>query len=346
MSMKPAKVQFNGGELSPWLEGRTDIAKYDTTAKLCRNFIPMAEGCLKRRGGTRFVAETADDVDVVLTINTVPADATVVIDGVERRTIAVERGDSVAFEVTCMGYYPYKGNAVVVDNAEITVALTAIGETCSLEIIPEPGDATVMIEGVERRIYNAPKNSEVYYKVSRDEYDTKTGTVILSEDTVLHVTLNETTNTGMYGDWGEPQYFVACSQVGNWENLNKNFCIRFDNGYLLIWFSSKLTVPGDDYNLQFYYTHRDGYNSMCIGKDKKYHIAQLHNDYDALRYRDLDGSLICGVDKDLMCVTFGWPADENGKYAGFYGLYDGEVYGNIIRVKYNGKIVWKLKRRE
>ena len=52
MSIKPAKVQFNGGELSPWLEGRTDIAKYDKTAKLCRNFIPMAEGSLKRRGGT------------------------------------------------------------------------------------------------------------------------------------------------------------------------------------------------------------------------------------------------------------------------------------------------------
>ena len=42
MSIKPEKVQFNGGELSPWLEGRTDIAKYDKTAKLCRNFIPLA----------------------------------------------------------------------------------------------------------------------------------------------------------------------------------------------------------------------------------------------------------------------------------------------------------------
>ena len=53
MSIKPAKVQFSGGELSPWLEGRTDIAKYDKTAKLCRNFIPLGGGGRGRRGGAR-----------------------------------------------------------------------------------------------------------------------------------------------------------------------------------------------------------------------------------------------------------------------------------------------------
>ena len=66
MEMKPAKVQFNGGELSPWLEGRVDFAKYDKTAKLCRNFIPISEGSLKRRGGTRFVAFTPEEETVVL----------------------------------------------------------------------------------------------------------------------------------------------------------------------------------------------------------------------------------------------------------------------------------------
>ena len=33
MSLKPAKGQLNGGELSPWLEARTDISKFDKTAK-------------------------------------------------------------------------------------------------------------------------------------------------------------------------------------------------------------------------------------------------------------------------------------------------------------------------
>lgn len=345
MSMKPAKVQFNGGELSPWLEGRTDIAKYGTTAKLCRNFIPMAEGCLKRRGGTVFVAETADDDDVILTINTMPNEAKVFIDEQERNAIAVGRGDTVDFEVVCDGYFPYKGSAVVVDDAEITVVLVAVSEVCKFEIVTKPENATVIIEGVERKIYNAPKNSEVHYNVSCDEYVAKSGEMIVSEDVLLNVELDELVSQGEYGDWGEPRYFVACSQVGHWNEFYKNFCIRFDNGYLLVWFSSDLVAPKKDYNLKFFYTQKDGFDSLACGKDREYHLAKLYNDDDALRYKDLDGGLICGVDKSMTCPIIGWPVDENGKYAGFYRLYDGEVYSNIIRVKYDGVIVWTLKRR-
>lgn len=346
MSVKPAKVQFNGGELSPWLEGRMDIAKYDTTAKLCRNFIPMAEGSLKRRGGTRFVAETADDEDVVLKINTVPEAATVVIDGVNRNTIAIGRGDSVDFEVTCSGYYPYKGSAVIVDNAEITITLKAADKTFMLEIVPEPADATVVINGVERSVYNAIENSEVFYTVSCDEYETQSGSLIMVDDTVLNIKLNEATYEGLYGDWGEPRHFVACSQFGHWDKFYKNYCIRFDNGYLMVWFSSDLTAPKNSYEHQFFYTDKDGYDSITCGRDRKNHIVKLYNDYDAIRYRDLDGKLIYGIDKDLTCTIIGWPVDENGKYVGFYRLYDGEIYGNIIKVKFDGKVVWTLKRRE
>ena len=56
MAVKPALTQFNGGEISPQLEGRTDWDKYNYSAKLCKNFIPLVEGSLKRRGGTHFVA--------------------------------------------------------------------------------------------------------------------------------------------------------------------------------------------------------------------------------------------------------------------------------------------------
>ena len=91
MSIKPEKVQFNGGELSPWLEGRTDIAKYDKTAKLCRNFIPLAEGCLRRRGGTRFVSFTLDEQEVMFKVITNPVDAIVIINGQERNSVFVAR---------------------------------------------------------------------------------------------------------------------------------------------------------------------------------------------------------------------------------------------------------------
>ena len=92
MSIKPTRMQFNGGELSPWLQGRTDIAKYDKTAKLCRNFIPLVEGSLKRRGGTHFVAQTPQDDDILFQILPTPVEAKVLINGVERSSITVTRG--------------------------------------------------------------------------------------------------------------------------------------------------------------------------------------------------------------------------------------------------------------
>lgn len=56
MGIKPALTQFNGGEISPQLEGRLDWDKYNYSAKLCKNFIPLIEGSLRRRGGSHFVA--------------------------------------------------------------------------------------------------------------------------------------------------------------------------------------------------------------------------------------------------------------------------------------------------
>lgn len=48
---------FNGGEFSPFMDGRTDQEKYYTGCKTLQNFVPTAPGPAVRRGGTRFVAE-------------------------------------------------------------------------------------------------------------------------------------------------------------------------------------------------------------------------------------------------------------------------------------------------
>lgn len=54
------QASFNGGEISPRLAGRSDIAKYATSAEEIYNFIPRPEGGLMRRHGTRFVGEQRD----------------------------------------------------------------------------------------------------------------------------------------------------------------------------------------------------------------------------------------------------------------------------------------------
>lgn len=52
---KPILTSFNGGELSPLLDGRVDQDKYFTGCKTLTNFIPTVQGPVRRRGGTRHV---------------------------------------------------------------------------------------------------------------------------------------------------------------------------------------------------------------------------------------------------------------------------------------------------
>ena len=51
------KVAWNAGELSPLLDGRTDLAKYQHGCSVLLNEIPTAHGPVYRRQGTRFVAD-------------------------------------------------------------------------------------------------------------------------------------------------------------------------------------------------------------------------------------------------------------------------------------------------
>ncbi len=56
----PLSGPFNAGEISPRLAARTDFQKYPNGAETVENLIPLAEGALMRRAGTRYVAELAD----------------------------------------------------------------------------------------------------------------------------------------------------------------------------------------------------------------------------------------------------------------------------------------------
>ncbi len=47
---------FNGGEWSPLMYGRTDLAKYKNALATCLNYIPTAQGGLTRRPGTQYIA--------------------------------------------------------------------------------------------------------------------------------------------------------------------------------------------------------------------------------------------------------------------------------------------------
>lgn len=54
----PVITNFNAGEWSPRLYGRVDLQRYPNAARELRNVLPLVEGAVTKRPGTRFVAQT------------------------------------------------------------------------------------------------------------------------------------------------------------------------------------------------------------------------------------------------------------------------------------------------
>ena len=59
------KAVFNGGEMSPIMDGRTDSEKYATGCRLLENFIPRSYGGIFKRPGMRFGLSDSDVTDGV-----------------------------------------------------------------------------------------------------------------------------------------------------------------------------------------------------------------------------------------------------------------------------------------
>ena len=63
--MRASSIQtaFNGGELSPLIAGRVDVAKYSNGCKRLENFLPTVQGPAIARPGTIFVAEVKNSAN-------------------------------------------------------------------------------------------------------------------------------------------------------------------------------------------------------------------------------------------------------------------------------------------
>lgn len=66
MALYQLKSSFAGGELSPSMYGRTDIAKYDSGATVLRNFFVLRYGGAANRPGFKFIAQTYNNKKAVL----------------------------------------------------------------------------------------------------------------------------------------------------------------------------------------------------------------------------------------------------------------------------------------
>lgn len=63
MKHSPIQTAFNGGELSPYIAGRPDVAKYTNGCKRMENFLPAVQGPAFARPGFIFCAEVKDSSD-------------------------------------------------------------------------------------------------------------------------------------------------------------------------------------------------------------------------------------------------------------------------------------------
>jgi hypothetical protein len=58
--VNPIQQTFNAGELSPLLAARTRMDRFAAGLDTCLNLIPLVEGAVMRRPGTRYVAAVKD----------------------------------------------------------------------------------------------------------------------------------------------------------------------------------------------------------------------------------------------------------------------------------------------
>ena len=58
-------LSFSSGEISPSLYARTDLSKFQTGLKTCKNFVVQRFGSVSNRSGGRFICEAKDSTKTI-----------------------------------------------------------------------------------------------------------------------------------------------------------------------------------------------------------------------------------------------------------------------------------------
>ena len=120
-------------------------------------------------------------------INAQPETAITKINNTEQNTYMAFDTEDLNWEVSAEGYVSQSGEiSNIRENKVLDITLleaVLLTITCNVE------NATILINGIEGASQKVVKGEEITYVVSAPDYKTKTGTLILNEDTVLDVIL-------------------------------------------------------------------------------------------------------------------------------------------------------------
>ena len=185
---KPVVNQFNGGEISPWLEGRTDLAKYNHSLTRLENFVPLVEGSAKRRGGSHFVAPLKEVDAVLFKIVPTPDDAAVYINNELADELYVAPGDKVSYSVMADGYFTVSASQTVNEDTTLYISLVSLLSRASLTVVTVPAGGEVFINSVRQNPAVVTFGSTAVYEAVLDGYDNAGGQVQVNGD--MTVTVN------------------------------------------------------------------------------------------------------------------------------------------------------------
>jgi hypothetical protein len=128
---------------------------------------------------------------VTFTVSPIPDDCTVRLNRVTGKSITVDKGSTVTWEVSKSGYITKSGSEVVQNSITFKVALDVIGSDESNFTINvlKPLDAVVTINGKVTNSVIVKKGTEVTWSVEAPHYEPQSGTQTITEDTVKDITL-------------------------------------------------------------------------------------------------------------------------------------------------------------
>ena len=128
-----------------------------------------------------------EKVQVTVSINATPADATVKINGEIKSEVTVDYGTEISYEVSKTGYVSKSGTETVTATKTLTVVLEV--QKVTFAITPTPDDATVLINGTAQTSVSVDYGSEVSWEVSKTGYTTRNGTEVVNKDTTIAIEL-------------------------------------------------------------------------------------------------------------------------------------------------------------
>lgn len=201
--LKELKGSFVGGQVSPELQNRIDLEKFNTFLKEAKNTQIKPEGGISNRAGTVFIGVTKY-ATFRLTIN-VNVSATIIINGqkyenVTTKSVDLEVGSEYTYSVSAVGYNEKNGGDTINENTVIPVELEADENNYTFGISNSQG-ATISISvngatpttGTGTLTVTAQAGSLIEWSVELEGYKTKSDNFNLSSewDRTIPVELEE-----------------------------------------------------------------------------------------------------------------------------------------------------------